>query len=71
MKKKNPAAQALGKLGGKARFKAIGSEGFAEMGSKGGKARLKAMTPEQRTALAIKAAKASAAVRKQRKKEKQ
>jgi len=70
MKKKNPAAQALGKLGGRARMKAIGPEGFAEMGKKGGKGRLRTMTAEQRSAIAIKASKAAAAARKRRNMEK-
>jgi hypothetical protein len=71
VKKKNPAAVALGKLGGKATLKSIGSEGFAEMGKKGGKGRLKTMTPEERTAIATKAGKARAAAARKRKKENQ
>jgi len=67
MKKKNPAAQELGRLGGKARLKQIGPEGFAEMGKK----RLKTMTPEQRRAIATKASKAAAAARKRKNKEKE
>jgi hypothetical protein len=63
MKKKNPAAQALGRLGGKARLKSIGPEGFAEMG----KRRLKTMTPEERRAIATKASKAAARARKRKK----
>jgi hypothetical protein len=70
MKKKNPAAQALGRLGGRARLEAIGPEGFAEMGSKGGKGRLRTMTAQERSAIARKASQAAAKARKRRKKEK-
>lgn len=69
MKKKNPAAQALGKLGGKARVRDIGVEGFRKLGSKGGKARRRNLTPEQRSAIATKASKAAAAARTKRKQE--
>jgi hypothetical protein len=69
--KKNPAAQALGKLGGRARRENIGVEGFREMGRKGGKARLRTLTPKQRSAIATKASKAAAAARKKRKKDKE
>jgi hypothetical protein len=71
MKKKNPAAVALGKLGGKATLKAIGTEGLQERGRLGGLARLANTTPEQRRAIALKASKAAAAARKQRKKQKE
>jgi hypothetical protein len=69
MKKKNPAAQALGILGGKARLKAIGPEGFAEMGKKGGKGRLRTMTADERSVIATKASRAAAKARKQKQKQ--
>lgn len=71
MKKKNPAAQALGRLGGRARVRDIGVEGFRKMGSKGGKARLRSMTAAERSAIATIASKAAAAARTKRKQEKE
>jgi hypothetical protein len=60
MAKKNPAAVALGSLGGKASMKAKTAAErteFAIQGGKaGGKARAKAMTKAQRKAIAKKAA---------------
>jgi len=60
MKRKNPAAVALGKLGakkgGKARARLLTEDERREIASKGGKARLKKMTPQQRSESARKAA---------------
>ena len=58
MTKKNPAAQALGKLGGKARAKALSAEELTEIGKKGAKARLKKLTAAQRSEIARKAVQA-------------
>lgn len=55
MKKKNPAAQALGRLGGRARAKALSPEEIAEIGSKGGRARAKSLTAAEQSAHARKA----------------
>jgi len=41
-KKPNPAAVAMGKLGGRARVRDIGVRGFRELGRKGGLAKAKA-----------------------------
>lgn len=70
MKKKNRAAVQLGRLGGKATLKAIGTKGFAAMGRIGGKSRLRTMTADERRRIATKASSAAAEKRKQRKKEK-
>jgi hypothetical protein len=45
---------------------ALLSKYFSDLGRKGGKARLQTMTPEQRSAIARKAAKASAKARKKK-----
>ena len=58
-KKKNPAAVALGKLGGKkggrARMKQMTEDERREFASKGGKASRGKLTPEQRSEIARKA----------------
>jgi hypothetical protein len=56
MKKKNPAAVALGRLGGVARAKSLTAKGREESARKAGKARLSTMTTKQRSAVAKKAA---------------
>jgi hypothetical protein len=55
MSKKNPAAQALGRLGGKARAKALSEAELSEIGTLGGQARRKKLTAEERSAIARKA----------------
>jgi len=61
-RKKNPAAVALGKLGGRARAEKLSAERQSEIGRLagmvGGKRRAEALTPEQRRAIARKAANA-------------
>lgn len=56
MKKKNPAAVALGKLGGTARAKSLTAVEREESARKAGKARLTTMTAKERSAVAKKAA---------------
>lgn len=67
-RRKNPAAVALGKLGGKkggrARMAAMTAEERSEFARKGGKTRQKKLTPEQRSAIARKAGKAGGRGRK-------
>ena len=63
--KKNPAAQVLGKLGGKARAKALSAEELTQIGKKGAKARLKKLTAAQRSQIAKKAVQARIAKHKQ------
>jgi len=58
MTKKNPAAQALGKLGGKARAKALTESQLSEIGKKGAQARGKKTTSAQRSEIARKAVQA-------------
>ncbi len=58
MAKKNPAAQALGKLGGKARAESLSASQLSEIGQKGAEARKKALTAAQRSEIARKAAQA-------------
>jgi general stress protein YciG len=58
MKKKNRAAQALGRLGGKARAKALSADELAQIGRKGGRSRAKNLTAEQRSASARRAVEA-------------
>ena len=58
MVKKNPAAQALGKLGGKARAKALAKSELSEIARKGALARTKKLTPAQRSEIARKAVQA-------------
>jgi hypothetical protein len=63
MAKKNPAAQALGKLGGKARAEALSRRELSEIGKKGAQARMKKLTAAQRSAIAKKAVAAREAKR--------
>ena len=56
--KKNAAAQALGKLGGKARAKALTAAELSKIGRKGAKARMVNTTPEERSEIARKAVQA-------------
>lgn len=56
--KKNPAAQALGKLGGKARAKALTSSELSEIARKGAKARASKLTKAERSEIARKAVQA-------------
>lgn len=58
MTKKNPAAQALGKLGGKARAKALTESQLSEIGKKGAQARGKKLSSAQRSEIARKAVQA-------------
>jgi hypothetical protein len=66
MTKKNPAAQALGKLGGKARAKALSAEELSKIGRKGAQARQKNLTPAQRSEIASKAVQARIAKQRQK-----
>jgi hypothetical protein len=65
-KKKNPAAQALGKLGGRARAKALSANELSKIGKKGAEARRKSLTAAQRSQIAKKAVQARIAKHKQR-----
>jgi hypothetical protein len=56
--KKNAAAQALGKLGGTARAKALSAVELSKIGKKGAKARMVKLTPAQRSEIARKAVQA-------------
>ncbi len=56
--KKNAAAQALGKLGGTARAKALSTSDLSKIGKKGAKARMVKLTPVQRSEIARKAVEA-------------
>jgi general stress protein YciG len=58
MAKKNPAAQALGQLGGKARAKALSPAKLSEIGRKGAQARQKKLTAAERSKIAKKAVQA-------------
>ena len=51
-KKKNPNAQALGKLGGKARAENLSDTEIAKISSKGGKARAEKLTAAERHRIA-------------------
>ena len=51
-KKKNPNAQALGSLGGKARAKSLSDAELARIASEGGKARAAKLTPAERKRIA-------------------
>ena len=48
-RKKNPHAQALGSLGGKARAKNLSAEERAEIARQGGRARFAKMSAEERS----------------------
>jgi len=54
-RKKNPHAQALGALGGKARTENLSAAEIAEIASKGGKARAKTLSAARRREIAKKA----------------
>jgi hypothetical protein len=56
--KKNTAAQALGKLGGTARAKALSAAELSKIGKKGAKARAAKLTAVQRSEIARKAVQA-------------
>jgi hypothetical protein len=56
--KKNAAAQALGKLGGEARAKALSPGELSEIGKKGARARAQKLTVVQRSEIARKAVEA-------------
>ena len=56
--KKNKAAQALGKLGGKARAKALSPGELSEIGKVGAKARSQKLNAAQRSEIARKAVEA-------------
>jgi hypothetical protein len=64
--KKNPAAQALGKLGGKARAKALSEDELSEIARKGAEARASKLTASRRSEIARKAVQARIAKQKQR-----
>jgi hypothetical protein len=55
---KNPAAQALGRLGGKARAKSLTAAMLSEIGKQGAKARQSKLTADQRSEIARKAVQA-------------
>jgi len=54
-RKKNPNAQALGRLGGKARAKSLSGEEIANIARKGGRARAEKLSPARRREIALKA----------------
>jgi len=62
--KKNPAAQALGKLGGQARAKRLSDDQLSEIGRKGAEARTSKLSPERRSEIATKAVQARIAKQK-------
>ena len=51
-KKPNPNAQALGRLGGKARAKSLSDAQITKIASQGGKARAAKLTPAERRRIA-------------------
>jgi dihydrodipicolinate synthase/N-acetylneuraminate lyase len=51
-RKKNPNAQALGSLGGKARAKSLSDAELSEIASAGGKARAETLTAAERKRIA-------------------
>ena len=53
--KKNPNAQALGRLGGRARATTLSEAEIVKIASKGGKARAKKLSPARRREIALKA----------------
>jgi hypothetical protein len=65
-KKKNPAAQALGQLGGKARAEALSRDELSKIGRKGAAARHKSLTAAQRSQIAKKAVQVRIAKHKQK-----
>jgi hypothetical protein len=58
MGKKNPAAQALGRLGGKARARALSEAELSKIGKMGAQARRKKLTAGERSEIARKAVQA-------------
>ena len=66
MAKKNPAAVELGRLGGKARAKALSRNELSEVGKKMARARQKKLTAAQRSEIARKAVAAREAKRKKK-----
>jgi hypothetical protein len=56
--KKNPAAMTLGRLGGKARAKALTPAELSKIGKKGAKARTSKLTASERSDIARKAVEA-------------
>jgi len=58
MEKKNPAAQALGRLGGKARAESLSSAELSEIGKQGAQARQKKLSAAKRSEIAKKAVQA-------------
>lgn len=70
VKKKNPAAVALGRLGGKQRAKNLTAEERKEGARRAGKARLTKMTPAERRRIAMLGAKARLARLEERKEKK-
>ena len=58
MKKKNPAAQALGQLGGRARAKALSKAELSKIGKKGAQSRAEKTSAAQRSMIARKAVQA-------------
>lgn len=56
--KKNPAAQALGKLGGKARARALSEAELTEIARKGAEARASKLSAAKRSEIARKAVQA-------------
>jgi hypothetical protein len=69
MSKKNPAAQALGRLGGRARAKALSESELSRIGTLGARARRKKLTAEERSEIARKAVQARIAKYGQKKRE--
>jgi len=64
MRRKNPAAVALGKLGGKARAKKLTADERSQISSIAAEARSKSMTPKERRRIAMLGVKARLAKRK-------
>jgi hypothetical protein len=69
MSKKNPAAQALGRLGGRARAKALSESELSRIGTLGARARRKKLTAKERSEIARKAVQARIAKYGQKKRE--
>ena len=70
--RKNPAAQALGRLGGRARAEALSESELSKIGKKGAEARKRKLTAKQRSEIARKAVQARIAkYGQQQRKEKQ
>lgn len=70
MAKKDPAAQSLGRRGGKARARSLTDTELEEIGRKGGQSRWKGVPIEERRRLLKKATAASAKARKKKKRAK-